>query len=134
LTVQDKISPEKAGILSHAEAMVKEHSAVSRLAHPVIPEEPGTEAISFIVRIWKQTGSADPEYRGWVEHVQSGQRTSFLGLDQLSSVISAYLGLPIRRRTWWRNGLMRWRACLARYFARGKKIEGREWPESIGRG
>lgn len=102
---------------------MKEYSAVSRITDRVAPGEPGPQAISFVVRIWKHTGPADPEYRGWVEHVQSGQRTSFLGLDQLSSVIAAYMGIPIRRGPGWRNGLMRWRARLAGYFTRGEDGE-----------
>lgn len=130
LTVQGKISPGKAGTFSRAEVILKEHSAVSRTADCVIPEVPEAEANSFVVRIWKQTGPADPEYRGWVEHVQSGQRTSFLGLDQMSSVIATYVGIPIRRGPWWRNGLMRWRARLVGYFT---PREGGERPESIGR-
>jgi hypothetical protein len=131
LTVQDKISPGKAGTFSHAEATVKEHSAVSRIADDVTPEEPGAQAISFVVRIWKQTGPTDRECRGWVEHVQSGQRTFFLGLDHLLSVIAAYVGIPIRRGGWWRNHLMRWWARLAGYFAPGEETEGRGRPESI---
>jgi len=129
--VQGKISPGQAGTFLRAEAIVKEHSAVSRITDYAASEESGTEAISFIVRIWKQTGSTDPEYRGWVEHVQSGQRTSFLGLDRLPSAIAAYMGIPIRRGEWWRNRLTRWWTRLAGYFARVEEIEGGERPESI---
>jgi hypothetical protein len=132
--VQDKISPGEAGIFLHAEAIMKEHNAVSRIADGVTAEEPKAQAISFVVRIWKQIGLADPECRGWVEHVQSGQRTLFLGLDQLLSIIAAYVGIPIRRGGWWRNRLRRWRARLAEYFVRGEEIEGGERPESNGRG
>ena len=114
LTVQDKISPGKAGTFSHAEAIVKEHSCVT-------PEEPEAQAVSFVVRIWKQTGPAGRECRGWVEHVQSGKRAFFLGLDQLQSVIAAYVGIPIRRGGCWRNGLMRWRARIAGWFSRGEE-------------
>lgn len=105
---------------------MKEHNRAT-------PEEPEAQAISFVVRIWKQMEPADPECRGWVQHVQSGQRTFFLGLDRLLSVIAAYVGIPIRRRKWGRNGLKRWRARLARYLAWGGEIEGGERPESIGR-
>lgn len=113
---------------------MKEHNAVSRIANDVTSEETETQAISFVVRIWKQIGPADPECRGWVEHVQSGQRTFFLGLDQLLSIIAAYVSIPIRRRGWWRNRLMRWRARLAGYFAREEEIEGGERPKSTGSG
>jgi len=98
---------------------MKEHNAVSQIADGVTPEEPWAQAISFVVRIWKQLGPADPECRGWIEHVESGQRTFFLGLDQLLSIIAAYVGIPIRRGGWWRNCLMRWRACVAGWFAWG---------------
>lgn len=116
--MQGKISPDKAGAFSRAEVIVKEHSAVSRLANRVTSEEPGAQAISFVVRIWRQTEPAVSEYRGWVEHVQSGQRTSFLGLDQLSSVIAAHIGIPIRQGVGWRNRLTRWRARVAAYLVR----------------
>jgi hypothetical protein len=116
--VQDKISPGEAGIFLHTEAVMKEHNAISRIADDVTPEKPEAQAISFVVRIWKQIGLADPECRGWVQHVQSGQRTFFLGLDQLLSIIAAYVGIPIRRGGWWRNNLMRWRALVAGWFTR----------------
>jgi len=119
--LQDKISLGKAGTFSHAETIVKEHSAVSRITDRVTSEEPETQAVSFVVRIWKQTGPANPEYRGWVEHVQSGQRTSFLGLDQLSSVIAAYIGVPIRRGGRWQNRLLHWGARVAGWFTRGEE-------------
>jgi hypothetical protein len=57
-------------------------------------EEAEAEAFSFIVRVWKQTRPTGPECRGWVEHVQSGQRTFFLGLDELTAVIAAYVDIP----------------------------------------
>jgi hypothetical protein len=105
---------------------VKEHSAVSPITDRVIPEELRAQAISFVVRIWKQTGPAEPECRGWVEHVQSGQRTLFLGLDQLLSIIAAYVGIPIRRGGGWWNRLMRWRARVAGHFVQGEEVEGGE--------
>lgn len=109
--MRDKISLGKAGAFSHTEAIVKEHSCVT-------PEEPEAQATSFVVRIWKQIGLVNPECRGWVEHVQSGQRTFFLGLDQLLSIIAAYVGIPIRRGGRWRNRLMRWRALVTGWFTR----------------
>ncbi len=100
---------------------MKEHNTVSRIADGVTSEEPEVQAISFVVRIWKQRGPADPECRGWVEHVQSGQRTFFLGLDRLLSIIAAYVGVPIRRGGWWRNRLMRWHARVTECFGQGEK-------------
>jgi hypothetical protein len=100
---------------------VRERSAVSQITDRAIPEELRAQAISFVVRIWKQTEPADPECRGWVEHVQSGQRSFFLGLDQLLSIIAAYVGIPIRRRGWWQNHLMHWRARVAGWFVSGEE-------------
>jgi hypothetical protein len=100
---------------------VGEHSTASDIADRIPPEESEAQAVSFVVRIWKQGGPADPQCRGWVEHVQSGQRTFFLGLDQLSSIIAKHIGIPVRRGGWWRKCLMRWRARLAGYFARGEE-------------
>jgi len=100
---------------------MKEHNAISRIADGITPEESEAQAISFVVRIWKQIGLADPECRGWVEHVQSGQRSFFLGLDQLLSIIAAYVSIPIRRRGWWQNHLMQWRARVAGWFTWGEE-------------
>lgn len=107
--------------LSHPEAIVKECSAVSRIVDGITPEEPEAQPISFVVRIWKQTGTADRECRGWVEHVQSGQRTFFLGLDQLPRAIARYIGVSNRRGGGWQNRLMCWRARVAGWFARGEE-------------
>jgi hypothetical protein len=112
---------KKAGTFLHAEVTMREHNAVSQITDGVTPEETEAQAISFIVRIWKQMRPAGPECRGWVEHVQSRQRTFFLGLDQLLSIIAKYMGIPIQRGGWWRNGLMRWRALVAKRFTRGEE-------------
>ena len=41
----------------------------------------------FIVRIWQQTEGTNPEWRGSVEHVPSGQRIYFLSLKDLNDFI-----------------------------------------------
>jgi hypothetical protein len=97
------------------------------------PEEPEAQAFSFVVRIWRQMGPADPECRGWVEHVQSGQRTSFLGLDRLLPIIAGYVGIPIRQRKWWQEGLIRWRARLASYMPWGGETGDGARPGKMGR-
>jgi len=43
---------------------------------------------SFIVRISKQ--EQEP-IRGWVEEAESGEKTSFLGFDELRDVLSKYM-------------------------------------------
>jgi hypothetical protein len=100
------------------------NTAVNRQSDPadsVPPEEAELQAASFVVRIWKRGESTDSECRGWVEHVQSGQRTFFLGLDCLLSIIAAHVGVPIRQRGWWRSRLARWRAYVGGYFARAEE-------------
>ncbi|MFC2077575.1 hypothetical protein ACFLTM_02055 [Candidatus Bipolaricaulota bacterium] len=46
--------------------------------------------MSFIVRISRQE-AGDAEFGGWVEEAESGEKTSFLGFDELQAVISRYL-------------------------------------------
>lgn len=113
-----------------AEVIVKEQgtslpsTAVNRRCGPaerVASCEAGAQAVSFVIRIWKQTGPAAPECRGWIEHVQSGQRTFFLGLDQLLSIIATHIGVPIRRGRRWRHRLTRWRERVVGYFARSEE-------------
>jgi len=79
--------------------------------------EAGAQPISFVVRIWKQATPAGPEYRGWVEHVQSGQRTFFHGLDGLPSLVGSYLGLPVQHGRW-RSRFRRWRERVTAWFGR----------------
>ena len=49
------------------------------------------EWIEFLVRLWREPASEQPEqaagWQGEVEHIQSGQRSSFEGLDQLFASI-----------------------------------------------
>jgi hypothetical protein len=89
---------------------VKKHGAVSQAICHATLEEPVAQAISFVVRIWKQEGTTNPDCRGWVEHVQSGQRTFFLGVDQLTSIISEHIGVtvPTSWRNKWQKRLVRW--------------------------
>jgi hypothetical protein len=121
----------ESGELLHPEAIVRESSPPgtarrrpqrsARRCDPadrVLNQDVEAEAFSFVVRIWKRAGSANAECRGWVEHVQSGQRTFFLGLDELSSVIATHIGVPARRRGRWRDRLARWRTHVAGWFAR----------------
>lgn len=97
---------------------MNEHGVVSQTAEPLSAEEMGAQAVSFVVRIWRERGPAGPEYRGWIEHVQSGQRTSFLGLNRLPSVIASHIGSGSRSMGWWRHKLWCWRTRVAGWFAR----------------
>ena len=54
------------------------------------------EAHSFVVRIWRESGDKERgqagEWRGWLEHVQSGQRHYFGGLNELPAIMGSYIG------------------------------------------
>jgi hypothetical protein len=87
-------------MLLAAESTLRRNSADSL---PAEDEETETLVSSFLVRIWRQKRPADPECRGWVEHVQSGRRTSFHQLAQLPAIIAAYAGVSLGRRGSWRQ-------------------------------
>jgi hypothetical protein len=49
------------------------------------------EAHSFVIRIWKEpTGNAG-QWRGWINHVQTGQRHYFRDPVAISSIVANYL-------------------------------------------
>jgi hypothetical protein len=53
------------------------------------------EAHSFVMRIWRENRDdpADPpEWRGWLEHVQSGQRHYFRELEEIPAIVAGYVG------------------------------------------
>jgi hypothetical protein len=60
----------------------------------------------FIVRVWCERGSADSavsEWRGSVEHVQSGQRTFFRHLEAVIEFMKPRLegiGIDAQQRFW----------------------------------
>lgn len=85
-------------------------------------EEASPQAVSFVIRIWKQPGPTGVQYRGWVEHVQSGSRTAFLGLDHLPSAIAGYVGLPGTAIPSWRHRWERWRARLSAWFVGKEEV------------
>lgn len=78
-----------------------EHNSEDSL--PAEGEETETLVFSFIVRIWRQKRLADPECRGWVEHVQSGRRTPFNRPAQLPAIIAAYTGISLDQPKSWRQ-------------------------------
>lgn len=50
---------------------------------------------SFVVRIWlepREVKGTSPEWRGRVEHVQTGERVYFRGLDRMIEFMMSYLG------------------------------------------
>ncbi|MGH8077453.1 MAG: hypothetical protein ACREPE_09050 [Lysobacter sp.] len=61
----------------------------------------------FIVRIWCERGDADaaalPEWRGSVEHVESGQRVFFRNLEAVVEFMKLHLqgiGIDAQQRFW----------------------------------
>lgn len=60
----------------------------------------------FIVRIWCERGDADatmPEWRGSVEHVESGQRVFFRNLEAVVDFMKPHLlgiGIDAQQRFW----------------------------------
>jgi len=42
---------------------------------------------TFVVRFWQEWSAAGPRWRGRIEHVQSGQSATFLGLDGMLDFI-----------------------------------------------
>lgn len=45
---------------------------------------------SFLVRIWKETEKT--EWRGQIEHIQTGRKTSFTGWETMAEVCRRLLG------------------------------------------
>lgn len=86
-------------------------------------DEAGAQAISFVIRIWKEPSPAGPEYRGWIEHVQSGRRAFFLGLDRLPELIATHVGPHTRGNTRWQQRLLRWRKQVAGWFGRDEEAQ-----------
>lgn len=61
----------------------------------------------FIVRIWCERGDADaaamPEWRGSVEHMESGQRVFFRNLEAVADFMKVHLlsiGIDAQQRFW----------------------------------
>jgi hypothetical protein len=60
----------------------------------------------FIVRVWCERGSGDAdvtEWRGSVEHIQSGQRAFFRNLDAVLDFVRPHLegiGIDAQQRFW----------------------------------
>ena len=64
----------------------------------------------FIVRVWCERGDGDSaivEWRGSVEHIQTGARTFFRNLESIISFMKPHLetiGIDARQRFWERIG------------------------------
>jgi hypothetical protein len=51
---------------------------------PVLPTS------TFVVRFWQEWSAAGPRWRGRIEHVQSGQSATFLGLEGMLDFIRRF--------------------------------------------
>lgn len=52
---------------------------------------------SFLVRLWRETEDRTSEWRGEVEHIQSGQRRKFAAFDELAAFLRQQMeGAPRR--------------------------------------
>jgi hypothetical protein len=51
------------------------------------------EAHSFLIRLWREHHlTEDPsEWRGWIDHVQSGQRHYFRDTHEIGNIVGHYL-------------------------------------------
>lgn len=50
---------------------------------------------SFVMRLWRENQEdpdAPAEWRGWIEHVQSGQRHYFRELNDIPAIVAGYVG------------------------------------------
>ena len=50
-------------------------------------------ASTFVVRLWREWSTAGPRWRGWVEHVQSGEEAAFLDLDEMLRFIRRFAAM-----------------------------------------
>lgn len=44
---------------------------------------PTSPVSTFVIRFWREWSAVRPRWRGHIEHVQSGQSATFLGLDAM---------------------------------------------------
>jgi hypothetical protein len=54
-------------------------------------ETPAAPPVStFVVRFWREWSAAGPRWRGQVDHVQSGETSRFLDLEELVDIIHSF--------------------------------------------
>jgi hypothetical protein len=49
-----------------------------------------TRTVTFVVRFWREWSGAEARWRGRIEHVESGQRTDFLGVEGLVTFLERF--------------------------------------------
>lgn len=51
---------------------------------------------TFVVRLWRETGGKPPQWRGWIEHIQTGQRRAFTKLTEMLEFMDDFVTLGDR--------------------------------------
>jgi len=47
-------------------------------------------ASTFVIRFWREWSATQGRWRGRIEHVQSGQRADFVGLEGISDFVRGF--------------------------------------------
>lgn len=55
---------------------------------------PVSPTSTFVLRFWREWSITMPRWRGRIEHVQSGQYTDFVELEDLLEFVRAFGALP----------------------------------------
>ena len=82
----------------------------------------GRDTYVFIVRLWREPreiASAQPMWRGTVEHVPTGERCSVRRVQDVSTLIAERLGETSPNRPWWRFGWLMWRSAPGSGWSQG---------------
>lgn len=83
---------------------------------------------SFMIRIWTQPKASKPEVRGWIEHIQSGERTAFQGWGRMLAIIAAHFPTALPGSSGPPILLKHWRSRLTRYFSHRRKGQANHEP------
>ena len=71
-----------------------------------LPEE---DTHAFLVRLWlepREVEGAAPEWRGMIEHIESGERRYFREWAETAAFVKVYAAGINKRQSW--RGLWRW--------------------------
>jgi hypothetical protein len=51
---------------------------------------PETPINTFVIRFWRDWSAAGPRWHGWIDHVQSGERTAFRDLEGMVGFLRCF--------------------------------------------
>ncbi len=54
------------------------------------PSAEMTRTVTFVVRFWREWSGGEARWRGRIEHVESGQRADFLGVEGLVAFLERF--------------------------------------------